>query len=201
MHALLLLPLIGAAVAAPVASPQIDSLDPHTGKPLNSTSHQPKFSVNAAQASSSWWYPNLDHSTGAVRDYVPYLYSGNTQDYNYPTYIAVNSGDSQGFVNALYSNGPNGDRDNGYISGEPRTVYLAPGTYTLSQTVYLDTDTVIIGDAKNPPTIKAASGFNGDYLLVGGEGGDTGRGGMRCCLLMPVSILTYCFQVKATSPL
>lgn len=34
----------------------------------------------------------------------------------------------------------------------------------------MDTDTVIIGDASNPPTIKAASGFNGDYLIVGGQG-------------------------------
>lgn len=184
-----LLNLLGLAAAAPTASPQIESLDTHTGKPVSSqqTSNS-SFHVLAAQASSSWWYPSLDHSTGAVRDYVPYLYSGNTQDYNYPTYIAVNSGDSQGFINALYSHGPNGDRDNMWLAGEPRTVYLAPGTYTLSQTVYLDTDTVIIGDAKNPPTIKAASGFNGDYLLVGGANGPYdqpgGKGERRFWLLI-----------------
>lgn len=98
-------------------------------------------------------------------------------DYTYPVYIAVASGDSQGFINALYSNGPNGQRDNMWLAGEPRVVYLAPGTYTLSSTVYLDTDTVIIGDANNPPTIKAASGFSGDYLICGGQGGNSGNGG------------------------
>lgn len=29
---------------------------------------------------------------------------------------------------------------------------------------------MIIGDASNPPTIKAAAGFNGKYLIVGGQG-------------------------------
>lgn len=175
LYSLALSNLLGLAVAAPVASGQIDSLSTSTGRPINSTGPS-NSTFRMLAASSNWWYPNLDHSTGAVRDYVPYLNSGNNPDYDYPTYIAVASGDSQGFINALYSNGPDGDRDNMYIAGEPRTVYLAPGTYTLSQTVYLDTDTVIIGDATNPPTIKAASGFSGDYLLVGGEGGDNSGG-------------------------
>lgn len=47
---------------------------------------------------------------------------------------------------------------------------LIIGTYTIGSTIFLDTDTVIIGDAANPPTIKAASGFNGNYLIVGGQG-------------------------------
>ncbi|KAF1731904.1 Glucan endo-1,3-beta-glucosidase BGN13.1 [Beauveria bassiana] len=32
------------------------------------------------------------------------------------------------------------------------------------------TDTVIIADAFNPPVTKASSGFNGDYLIDGGQG-------------------------------
>lgn len=39
------------------------------------------------------------------------------------------------------------------------------------------TDTVIIGDAANPPVIKAAAGFNGNQLMVGGQG----DGGDRPC--------------------
>lgn len=182
MHLLSLLSLLGLAAAVPMAPApaKLASLDPYTGKVINSTSgHNSTFkSFSAQAAASSWWYAALDHSTGAVRDYVPNLYDGNgNPDYNYPTYIAVASGDSAGLTNAIYSQGPNGDRYNGWLAGQPRTIYLAPGTYTLSQTLYMDTDTVIIGDAANPPTIKAASGFNGDYLIVAGVGGTTGNGG------------------------
>lgn len=45
----------------------------------------------------------------------------------------------------------------------------------MSSTLYFNTDTILIGDAKNPPTIRAAPGFNGDYLVVGGQGDDDAR--------------------------
>lgn len=125
-----------------------------------------------AQTTSSWWFPNLDHTSGTVRDYVPFLSTP-----NYPVYKSVSSGDSATFRNALYADGPNGDRDNLWLAGQPRVVYLAPGTYVLDSTIYLDTDTVIIGDAANPPTIQAAARFQGDYLICGGQGGDSALGG------------------------
>lgn len=115
---------------------------------------------------SSWFLANLDHTSDAVRGYVPDL-----GDDSYPVYKAVAAGDSQGFVNALTSDGPNGQRDNCWLSGQPRVVYLAPGTYSISSTVYLNTDTVIIGDASSPPVIQAAAGFDGPALIVGGKGG------------------------------
>ncbi|KAF2166703.1 glycoside hydrolase family 55 protein [Zasmidium cellare ATCC 36951] len=124
------------------------------------------------EATSAWWFPNLDHTSGTVRDYVPFL---RTPDY--PVYKSVSSGNSAAFRKALYADGPNGDRDNFWLAGQPRVVYLAPGTYVLDSTIYLDTDTVIIGDAANPPTIRAAAGFSGDYLICGGQGGDTASGG------------------------
>jgi hypothetical protein len=72
---------------------------------------------------------------------------------------------------------------------------LAAGTYTVSSTIFFDTDTVIIGDAANPPTIKAAAGFNGDYLIVGGQGdGDShpcgGSGGETHFSVMSKSIFS-----------
>jgi hypothetical protein len=78
---------------------------------------------------SSWFLPNIDHTTGAVRGYAPDLYnSGGTQNFTYPVYISVASGDSAGFVNALTSQGPSGGlRDNCYLAAEPRVIYLAPG--------------------------------------------------------------------------
>lgn len=149
-----------------------------------STTHKPNTTTSSAnsttqydtqiitQSSSSWWFPNLDHASGTVRDYVPFL---STPDY--PVYKSVAGGDSAAFRNALYADGPNGDRDNLWLAGQPRVVYLAPGTYVLDSTLYLDTDTVIVGDASNPPTIRAAAGFQGDYLICGGQGGDTASGG------------------------
>jgi hypothetical protein len=142
------------------------------------------------QSGSSWFLPNLDHSTGSVRGFVPDLVNSAGQaNFTYPVYKSVNSGDSQGFIDAITSDGPSGGaRDNCWLAGQPRVIYLSPGkfsrhvsvnaatltglpgTYTLSSTVFLDTDTVIIGDAANPPTIRAASGFSGNYLLVGGQG-------------------------------
>nr|POE48889.1 glucan endo-1,3-beta-glucosidase bgn13.1 [Quercus suber] len=171
---LCLAPLLAFVSGLPVSSPP-DSLSPSTGQPWsnsNSTSAEPDTAASAASA-SSWWYPNIDHSTGTLRDYVPNL----GDDYDYPVYIAVASGDSQGLINALVTGGPNGDRDNMYLAGEPRTVYLAPGTYTLAATLYMDTDTIIIGDASAPPTIQAASGFQGDYLIVAGQGDESAGGG------------------------
>ncbi|UKZ54446.1 hypothetical protein TrVGV298_008254 [Trichoderma virens] len=132
----------------------------------------PAATLQERQSGSSWFLPNIDHTTGAVRGYVPDLFdSSGNQNFNYPVYKTVNSGDATGFVNAISSDGPSGGaRDNCYLAGEPRVIYLPPGTYTVSSTIFFDTDTVVIGDAANPPTIKAASGFNGNYLIVGGQG-------------------------------
>jgi hypothetical protein len=162
---------LGRALPRPSTSPL------HLG-PVNISGSSSNTSHAAlVAAATSWWYPNIDHTTGAVRAYVPYLFDSNgNQDFNYPVYKTVTSGDATGFVNALYSDGPTGDRDNMWLAGQPRVVYLPPGTYTLSSTVYLDTDTVIMGDPTSPPVIKAASGFSGDYLLAGGQGGGDGTG-------------------------
>ncbi|KAJ2976415.1 hypothetical protein NQ176_g4964 [Zarea fungicola] len=133
-------------------------------------------SLEERQSGSSWFLPNLDHTSGPVRGYVPNLTGSNGQpNYNYPVYKSVNSGDSQGLINALTSDGPAGNRNNCWLAGQPRVIYLAPGTYTLSSTLNMLTDTVIIGDASNPPTIRAASGFNGDVLIVGGQDSGSDR--------------------------
>ncbi|KAL7949776.1 glycoside hydrolase family 55 protein [Trichoderma barbatum] len=137
----------------------------------------PAASLEERQSGSSWFLPNIDHTTGNVRGYVPNLFGSNgQQNFNYPVYKTVNSGDAAGFVNAISSDGPTGgQRDNCYLAGEPRVIYLPPGTYTVSSTIFFDTDTVIIGDAANPPVIKAAAGFNGNYLIVGGQGDGDNR--------------------------
>ena len=85
--------------------------------------------LDTRQSSSSWFLPNLDHTSGPVRGFVPNLFNGGGQpNFTYPVYKAVSSGDAQGFVNALYSDGPGGgQRDNCWLAGQPRVIYLAPG--------------------------------------------------------------------------
>lgn len=115
---------------------------------------------------SNWWFPNIDLSNSSYSNYAPFL----GDDTSYPVYVAIASGDAAGFVDAITSNGPdNGQRYDGYLAAQPRVIYLAPGTYELNTTLYLYTDTVIIGDASDLPTISASAGFSGDYLIVGGE--------------------------------
>ncbi|KAM3465956.1 hypothetical protein NHJ6243_001328 [Beauveria neobassiana] len=70
----------------------------------------------------------------------------------------------------ITSDGPSGNRNNCWLAGQPRVIELAPDTYTISSTLYEYTDTVTIGDVSNPAVTKAFSGFNGDYLVVGGQG-------------------------------
>lgn len=86
-------------------------------------------SVAERQSGSSWFLPNLDHTSGPVRGYVPNLTGSNGQpNYDYAVYKSVNSGDSPGLINAITSGGPSGgNRDNCWLAGQPRVVYLAPG--------------------------------------------------------------------------
>jgi hypothetical protein len=85
--------------------------------------------LDTRQAGSSWFLPNLDHTSGPVRGYVPNLVNGAGQpNYTYPVYKAVAAGDAQGLANAIYADGPaGGARDNCWLVGQPRVIYLAPG--------------------------------------------------------------------------
>lgn len=89
----------------------------------------PDSSLESRQSGSSWFLPNLDHTSGPVRGYVPDLTGSDGQpNYNYPVYKSVKSGDSQGLINAITSDGPSGgSRNNCWLAGQPRVVYLAPG--------------------------------------------------------------------------
>jgi hypothetical protein len=115
---------------------------------------------------TTWWYASQNHSLS-------------NDPYGYDVVQSVNAGDAQGLVNSIANGGRPASNSEGaeYLANAPRVVYLPPGTYELNSTLYLYTDTVILGDASAPPTIKAGSGFNGDSLIVGGAGGSsTGHG-------------------------
>lgn len=149
---------------------------------LTSSVNSTETNVLAARESSSYWYANMDH-TGNARGYVPNL---DNNDYTYPVYKAVASGDCGGIQDAIDSDGPNGDRDGGWIAGQPRTIYLPPGLYSCSSAIQFKTDTVLMGDPTNPPIIQAASGFNGDTLFIGKDAKVSGGESSFSCMIKNV---------------
>ncbi|KAK6828307.1 glycoside hydrolase family 55 protein [Apiospora arundinis] len=122
---------------------------------------------------TGFWYANMDH-TGNSRGYAPDL----DQDFNYAVYKAVKAGDGNG-IQAAINDGTNGAKRHGqWLASQPRVVYLPPGTYEVSKTIYMNTDTIIMGDATNPPIIKAASNFwSNDATLFSGQDPATGVSG------------------------
>jgi glucan 1,3-beta-glucosidase len=52
-------------------------------------------------------------------------------------------------------------------TGQPAMVYLPAGTYLMTGSIQLYVGTVIIGDALNPPILKASSNFQNDHIIYG----------------------------------
>ncbi|QYT06246.1 Laminarinase [Trichoderma simmonsii] len=122
------------------------------------------------RANTSFWYAAMDH-TGQYKGYAPHAPSPSS----YNVFVAVNAGDAGSLQSAIDSAGSS-NRQNEWLASQPRVVYIPPGTYTLSQTLNMRTDTILMGDATNPPIIKAAAGFSGNYL-VNGQDPSTGVSG------------------------
>ncbi|CAJ2505944.1 Uu.00g000740.m01.CDS01 [Anthostomella pinea] len=129
-------------------------------------------STPLAKRATSFWYANMDH-TGNARGYAPDL----DNDFTYPVFMAVNAGDGAGIQKAINDAGNGASRHPQWLASQPRVVYLPPGTYEVSQTIRMNTDTIIMGDATNPPTIKAAASFSGDQTLLSAQDPGTGESG------------------------
>ncbi|KAH7319508.1 family 55 glycoside hydrolase [Rhexocercosporidium sp. MPI-PUGE-AT-0058] len=127
--------------------------------------------ANLSKRATSFWYANMDH-TGQYRGYAPDL----DPDFSYPVFVAVNPGDGASIQTAINS-GDGANRHPEWLASQPRVVYIPPGTYTISKTIHMNTDTILMGDATNPPIIKAAAGFSGDQTLISGQDPATGDSG------------------------
>ncbi|PTB72274.1 glycoside hydrolase family 55 protein [Trichoderma longibrachiatum ATCC 18648] len=147
--------LLGLATASPAAVRNQTRVQAH---------------VEASSSSTSFWYAAMDH-TGQYRGYAPHAPSPDS----YNVFVAVNAGDG-GSLQAAIDSAGSGSRQNEWLASQPRVVYIPPGTYTLSNTLNMRTDTILMGDATNPPVIKAAAGFSGNYL-VNGQDPSTGVSG------------------------
>ncbi|ETS73587.1 Glucan endo-1,3-beta-glucosidase BGN13.1 [Pestalotiopsis fici W106-1] len=124
---------------------------------------------------TSFWYANLDH-TGPYRGYAPEL---GVNASTYSVYKAVSPGASAVEIQAAINDDDNGgSRHSQWLASQPRVVYIPPGTYEINQTIYFNTDTILMGDATDPPVFKAAAdGFTADQTLVSGQDPGTGEQG------------------------
>ncbi|PHH70213.1 hypothetical protein CDD82_7263 [Ophiocordyceps australis] len=125
-------------------------------------------SHHGSRRSQGFWYAAMDHS-GPGRGYAPDL----DNDYSYQVYQAVDPGHGDGIQAAIDSD-KGGKRHGRWLASQPRVVYIPPGTYEIQSTIRLKTDTILMGDATDPPILKAASTFSGDQILVSGQDPSTG---------------------------
>ena len=152
MRSLSYLTSVAACLVAVVASP--------TPKPGESPAVSPR-------QASSFWYSNIDHTTGNVRGFAPDL----DGDWVYEVYKAVRPGDGAG-IQAAINSGTNGASRHGqWFASQPRVcnscswfgwkekaadieqvVYIPPGEYLISKTIQMNTDTILMGDATNVST-------------------------------------------------
>lgn len=126
------------------------------------------------RATTSFWYPNFDH-TGDYRGYAPDL----DGDYTYPVYKAVSAGASASDIQtAINDAGDGSSRHSEWLASQPRVVYIPPGTYNIDTTIYMNTDTILMGDPTDPPVLKAVSGgFSSDATLFSAQDPGTGESG------------------------
>ncbi|KAG6121657.1 hypothetical protein E4U13_004111 [Claviceps humidiphila] len=124
-----------------------------------SASPQGKSSVNTR--ASGFWYPEMDH-VGASRGYAPYADNATL----YPVFQSIKPGDG-GSIQAAIDSAIGRSRQDEWLASQPRVVYLPSGTYTVSKTIKMRTDTIIMGDPIQPPVLKPAHDFDGDFLING----------------------------------
>ncbi|KAG5995415.1 hypothetical protein E4U52_008344 [Claviceps spartinae] len=124
-----------------------------------SASPQGKSSVDTR--ASGFWYPEMDH-VGASRGYAPYADNATL----YPVFQSIKPGDG-GSIQAAIDSAVGRSRQDEWLASQPRVVYLPSGTYTVSKTIKMRTDTIIMGDPIQPPVLKPAHDFDGDFLING----------------------------------
>ncbi|KAL2015322.1 hypothetical protein VTK56DRAFT_5804 [Thermocarpiscus australiensis] len=159
--------LVAAVLSAAYFGAVAASPAPKAGADAAKSSNQGK------RAESSFWYANIDHFNGTVRGYAPDL----DGDYVYQVFWAVTPGDGAGIQTAINAATNGATRHGEWLASQPRVVYIPPGEYVISKTIYMNTDTILMGDATNPPVLKAAANFPGDQTLLSGQDPTTGVAG------------------------
>lgn len=151
-----------------------DSVTPWKPWHHPSPPHYPRPPVCGVQHPSpqkEFW---LSSFKGAREGISPFLVDGH--DYNVfrnvKDYGAIGDGgtdDTDAFNRAITDESRmGGGKGAGGTTGQPALIYVPPGTYKISSSIQLFIDTQLIGDAINPPTIKASSEMRNNTVMVAG---------------------------------
>lgn len=133
------------------------------------------------EAATRYWIDEQDH-TGNARGFAPFL--GN--DFTYPVYRNVrafgaigdgNKDDTEALQNAINTDGKGGSRFRNEVTTRPAEVFVPGGTYSISRTVDLRLNTILVGDPNNRPVFKASPGFRGASLINGFDFATDGTAG------------------------
>ncbi|EAW11685.1 putative exo-beta-1,3-glucanase [Aspergillus clavatus NRRL 1] len=122
---------------------------------------------------SKFWYETIAHN--GQSSFLDGTYKNNYRVFrNVVTdYGADNTGTRdasaaiQNAINAGASNGPARTSNSMGTTGQPAVVYLPAGTYLLEGSLQLYVGTVLVGDALNPPVLKASANFPHDHIIFG----------------------------------
>ncbi|KAJ5152681.1 Pectin lyase fold/virulence factor [Penicillium canariense] len=68
---------------------------------------------------------------------------------------------------AIDDDGNGGTRKGSGVTRHPAEVFLPGGIYQLGSTLTLTVGTIIVGDPRNPPIIRASPYFQGEFLIMG----------------------------------
>ncbi|KGO69522.1 Pectin lyase fold/virulence factor [Penicillium italicum] len=151
-------------------SPQASAPTP---SPMSQKDHSPVKNVCAVPSNKSpetYWFDAQDHNQQGA-GFAPYAKTSLYPVYrNVMDYSVVNDGSGDQtpkLQKAIDDDGVGGSRKGQGVTRYPAQVYLPGGVYQLESTLNLTVGTIIVGNPLNPPIIKAAPGFRGDYLIMG----------------------------------
>lgn len=125
----------------------------------------------AQKSRSIYWLDDQDHNQAGA-GYAPYANGTNVYPVyrNVMDYSVVNdgSGDQTAKLQkAIDDDGNGGTRKGTGVTRHPAEVFLPKGVYQLGSTLTMTVGTIIVGDPANPPVIKAAPNFKGQFLIMG----------------------------------
>lgn len=123
------------------------------------------------KTSDVYWLQAQNHN-GAGAGYAPFTNDPNLYPVfrNVMDYFVVNDGtgdQTARLQHAIDDDGNGGSRKGRGVTRNPAQVFLPGGTYQLGSTLTLTVGTIIVGDPSNPPIIKAAPNFQGEFLIMG----------------------------------
>lgn len=148
------------------------SVTPWIANPLQQPADYPRPSTCGVESPSEqdeFWLPNIKHEGTS-----PFLVNGKNYNIfrNVKDFGAVGDGetdDTDAFNRAISDESRiGGGKGAGGSTGQPALIYVPSGTYSISSSIQLFIDTQIIGDAIDPPTIKASSISRNNTVVIDG---------------------------------